>query len=961
MIGRLVPDDHLGISIVGADQIDFGPVGPNTRATATTLITVQIDRNLFRAGTEFRWIVFGEGQVTLQPGTKVLDAETCAVLESIDPESGTLVFSEGTDVLDDLAPGDVVTTPATGNPEEMLADGFIGTVDTVSVDEDGNVTVETSEAGLTDAVADVDFGMTIIGQTLGELGGPVNIPEADPDDPLTRNEGGCLVQEAGETTSANGQVATTSSGTGGLVTCDFGFATHNGIAEPIGPIEIVDGLTLHGSMRVQGPDLGMNLRMRGGAVEFFKFDIVAEQALTLVLIADVEEEFEQTNPLFELILAQYTMNVGPVPITFILRLDAEAVTAGYFNGKGKISFVEQAEFVAGFKFEDEAWDSNVIANVDARLSDPEIRELDAGVEARLRPRIELDINLVGGPYVEGEAFVTFDADALADPLWTVRAGTEIYAGVTVNPLGIELVQERTRLLRRERELSGANPLPTSQEPAGGLPVAAGGIGLEPLEAGEEIRWSKVYPLGGTDTALDLSPGEDGRSVLSGEGFGGRGVVLEIDRFGDIQWQRQLGFLHALRASTSFAGSDAVIAGQRGGDLFVARLDSDGELVWTRQFALPASISELDLVEVGDPGAPDVLVVGTLFDLGSAERDGLVVRIGGDGELQWARRYGQPGTDEVLRFGTRLANGLVAVGGDTNDTLPVPASCDGVSVPIPSGYGLLLMEDGTVVDAQTIGSAFILTQLYAATDDGGTGGVQWAGARRFTPLDDSPSQFFPPYTVGPVGADLLSEIRGIAAIPGGVVGAGAYGAFGEQTASLFRFATHPRADATEDFVGPGTGGIWWMDFGGSGSDRFEAVNPAGDGFLALGDSDSFSLDRDLWLVRTGEDGFVPFREDTGGSASFGSLFEKRTNSRLIGQECIAGSARTQSHPTTATDLTLTEVTALPITLTDPGIVPVELVRDPEVLAPLPAPGTACGFGFELALVLPALRALRRRRA
>ena len=207
-------------------------------------------------------------------------------------------------------------------------------------------------------------------------------------------------------------------------------------------------------------------------------------------------------------------------------------------------------------------------------------------------------------------------------------------------------------------------------------VTEGALG-GPHQGGRDVyvarldrRGSVVWEthLGGPagDSPLGISAGPDDsiyvagftEGALAGPNAGSADVWLaRLDPDGAVVWQRQFGGELWDRGFdvTAFDGG-AYVSGYTFGDIgdapahgagdaFVARFDSEGNRDWVVQFGT-------DRIDWGQGSAlaPDggVYVTGfTEGDLGgpnSGQRDAFVARLGPDGTISWVRQFGSSGTD-----------------------------------------------------------------------------------------------------------------------------------------------------------------------------------------------------------------------------------------------------------------------------------------------------------------------------
>ena len=112
----------------------------------------------------------------------------------------------------------------------------------------------------------------------------------------------------------------------------------------------------------------------------------------------------------------------------------------------------------------------------------------------------------------------------------------------------------------------------------------------------------------------------------------------------------LGIAAAADGAVSIAGlTDGEFAGANTGleDAFIARIDSDGTPLWTRQFG---TAEDDQATGVADDGQGNVYVGGsTLGDLATpsaGEGDAFLAKVDPDGAMSWVHQFGTAANDIV---------------------------------------------------------------------------------------------------------------------------------------------------------------------------------------------------------------------------------------------------------------------------------------------------------------------------
>jgi hypothetical protein len=231
-----------------------------------------------------------------------------------------------------------------------------------------------------------------------------------------------------------------------------------------------------------------------------------------------------------------------------------------------------------------------------------------------------------------------------------------------------------------------------------------------------------------------------RGDLAGTGNGGANdlFVAKYAEDGTLQWIRQLGSAgEEIAYGAAADGTDNVyVTGATGGsldgntasggfDAFLAKYDTDGNRLWTRQ--LGSLWHDRGQAVATDPSG-NVFVVGcTAGALGTnvnqGENDAFVAKYDENGVVLWIRQLGTPSGDNAFGAATD-SSGNIFVVGDTRDSLPGNTSAGGID-----SFAAKYNSDGALQWVRQIGSDNFEFATDVATDIGGnayiagyTGGV-----------------------------------------------------------------------------------------------------------------------------------------------------------------------------------------------------------------------------------------------
>lgn len=186
------------------------------------------------------------------------------------------------------------------------------------------------------------------------------------------------------------------------------------------------------------------------------------------------------------------------------------------------------------------------------------------------------------------------------------------------------------------------------------------------DAAGVMVWRKTY--GGVNWAYDPVTGvrqaADNGYVLTYRS--GVGNLIKTDASGNVQWQKTFSGGGGTDSYSVDLTSDGgyVIAGGRyssggtGWDLWVAKTDSSGNLLWEKTFGGTGSEIGRSVRQTSDNG---FVVTGYSNSGGSGGYDVYLVRTDASGELIWEKRYG--GTGDDVGYGVEpCADGGFAVVG-----------------------------------------------------------------------------------------------------------------------------------------------------------------------------------------------------------------------------------------------------------------------------------------------------------
>jgi hypothetical protein len=175
-----------------------------------------------------------------------------------------------------------------------------------------------------------------------------------------------------------------------------------------------------------------------------------------------------------------------------------------------------------------------------------------------------------------------------------------------------------------------------------------------------------------DYVYSIQQTSDGGYVMTGGtlSFGASwdAWVLKLDANGNVQWQRTYGDTQDDYAYSIQQTSDGgyVVAGEmpfimRGSDLWVLKLHSNGTEQWAKAYGGPNNDRANAIQQTPDGG---YIVAGETGSFGAGGSDAWILKLDVNGDVQWARAYGDTNNDYANAI-QQTSDGGYVVAGETN--------------------------------------------------------------------------------------------------------------------------------------------------------------------------------------------------------------------------------------------------------------------------------------------------------
>ena len=259
-------------------------------------------------------------------------------------------------------------------------------------------------------------------------------------------------------------------------------------------------------------------------------------------------------------------------------------------------------------------------------------------------------------------------------LYVVDRNTDgtIY-GISVTPYSISINQQVTQVVSLNVDSSVSFGYYALK-----IKASSGGIVREKnIDLFVPKLWAKAYGSTGNDEAYSIQRTKDGGFIVAGymtiSGTNTDVWVLKLDRDGNVQWQKVFGGPFADAAYEVKESSDGsfIVAGysvtsvpttQRNG--FIVKLDSNGNFAWSLTYGGTADDEFNSLVTSVEDGEEYIIVAGYTKSFGAlGGEDAWVIKVKSlDGSIVWQKRYGASSasgtTDRFQRVITSSYNGSI---------------------------------------------------------------------------------------------------------------------------------------------------------------------------------------------------------------------------------------------------------------------------------------------------------------
>jgi hypothetical protein len=222
-----------------------------------------------------------------------------------------------------------------------------------------------------------------------------------------------------------------------------------------------------------------------------------------------------------------------------------------------------------------------------------------------------------------------------------------------------------------------------------------------LDSSGNVLWTKTIGGSSFDGAFSIIQSSDGGYVVAGytTSFGSGYYVVKLDSWGNVQWTKTIGGSSFDGAFSIIQSSDGgyVVAGRTssfgagGWDMYVVKLDSSGNVQWTKTIGGSLTDIAYSIIQSSDGG---YVVAGWTGSFGAGGLDFYVVKLDSSGNVVWTKTIGGSLTDVAYSI-IQSSDGGYIVAGYTQSF-----GAGGADI-----YVVKLDSSGNVVWTKTIGGSY----------------------------------------------------------------------------------------------------------------------------------------------------------------------------------------------------------------------------------------------------------------
>jgi hypothetical protein len=190
------------------------------------------------------------------------------------------------------------------------------------------------------------------------------------------------------------------------------------------------------------------------------------------------------------------------------------------------------------------------------------------------------------------------------------------------------------------------------------------------DAAGNVVWAKRYDAPVTSICTSLEDAGDGCVIGAGSLLDINGMarpfIFRLDELGNVLWQKIASvwygnvFSVLKTADGGYVAVGKMYAGPGEPDFWILKLDASGNALWQKTCGGRRWEAGVSIVQTQDGG---YACAGNTVSFGSGEEDGWLLKLDGNGEIEWQKAYGGP-LDDVFDYIRQLPDGGYYIAGWT---------------------------------------------------------------------------------------------------------------------------------------------------------------------------------------------------------------------------------------------------------------------------------------------------------
>jgi uncharacterized protein (TIGR02145 family) len=226
-------------------------------------------------------------------------------------------------------------------------------------------------------------------------------------------------------------------------------------------VKLIGNFTLDASVVFQA-------RISSFKLQNIKMGMKATNSESLELLANLNYTIQKEITLARIHFSPIYLQLGPIPVIIVIKLDIKAGGSGYANASMSVGFENSVSYEAGINYvRGQGW--NPYSNFENQFSfNPPELTANAGARVFVKPEVSVGVYGVLAGYANAEAYGEIMVNLLDEPWWKLYAGLDFGVGARAKIFGVEVFDFQKNVLELEWLLAQASV--SASESCPGIPT-----------------------------------------------------------------------------------------------------------------------------------------------------------------------------------------------------------------------------------------------------------------------------------------------------------------------------------------------------------------------------------------------------------------------------------------------------------------------------------------------------------